>query len=183
MNTELSPLCVDLDGTLIYEDVIWVSWKNLIKSDFKKCFTPLLWFMKGRAYMKHQLALHSFIDPSKLTYNKELLCFLKKCKDDQIHIVLATAADEKFATTIANYLGMFDTIIASDAKCNRRAGVKAQTLCMRYGEKGFTYIGNSYDDLKVWQHAKFAICTNLSLKARIFLWIHPQEFLDVGLIK
>ncbi|CAO4840885.1 MAG: hypothetical protein CNLJKLNK_00997 [Holosporales bacterium] len=181
MNTKLSPLCVDLDGTLIYEDVIWVSWKNLIKSNPKKIFMPAFWFLKGRAYMKHQLAIYSFIDPAQLTYNQALLDFLKKCKEDGVRIILATAADEKFARIISNYLGVFDTVIASDEKNNRRADVKADTLCAYYGEKNFSYVGNSYDDLKVWRRAKFAICTNLSFKARLFLWINPQSFLDVGL--
>lgn len=175
---DLSPLCVDLDGTLIFEDVIWVSWKNLIRKNPYMAFHPLVWFLKGRAYLKKQLGIHSFIDPLQLTYNKPLLSFLKTCKAHNIHIVLATAADEKFAQSVAQYLALFDDVIASDGKHNRRAQYKAQHLCEKFGKKKFTYIGNSYDDLKVWRVSKYAIATNLSLKARFFLLFRTQEFLS-----
>lgn len=173
---DLSPLCVDLDGTLIFEDVMWVSWKNLIKSNPHMALKPFVWLLKGRAYLKHQLATYSFIDPKELTYNDQLLSFLKKCQAHGLRIILATAADQKFAHCIAQHLNIFDEVIASDRTHNRRAEYKAQCLCEKFGEKNFTYIGNSYDDLKVWRVAKHAIGTNLSLKARFFLLFKKQSF-------
>jgi phosphoglycolate phosphatase-like HAD superfamily hydrolase len=162
----LAPLCVDLDGTLIFEDVIWVSWKNLIKKHPLSIFTPLLWLLKGRAYFKQELAKKSPIDPQLLAYNQPFVDFLKEYKKKGLPLVLATATDIRFAQSVADYLGIFDDIIASQGQKNLRAKNKALALSHKFGEKKFTYAGNSFDDIKVWKHTKYAIGVNLSHKAK-----------------
>lgn len=160
---KLAPLCVDLDGTLIHEDVIWVSWKQLLhKNKFVYLLKPLFWLFKGRAYFKKRLFEESSLNPQALTYHQELIAFLKEYKKHSLKLVLATAADKGFADIIAKELGFFDEIIASNGIDNLRAEYKAKALCERYGEKGFSYAGNSYDDLKVWEKSRYAIGVRLS---------------------
>ena len=109
MNIEhLDPLCVDLDGTLILQDVMWVSCKNYIKTHPLKILRPLFWILKGRAYFKKQLAIHAPITPSKLKYHTYFLKFLKAYKKNGGTLILATAADERFANSVAKYLDIFD---------------------------------------------------------------------------
>ncbi|MBP9753072.1 MAG: hypothetical protein KBD31_04610 [Proteobacteria bacterium] len=167
----LSPLCVDLDGTLIKEDVLFVSWKALFKKTPLKGLEAFLWFFKGRAYLKKKLANYSAIDPKTLSYNNDLLEFLKsyKSRDNNHLLILATAADYSFAKAVAEHLQIFDSIVASEGSLNLRAEFKAKRLSELFGEKNFSYVGNSFDDIKVWKNAKHAIGVNLSFKAKLFL--------------
>jgi phosphoserine phosphatase len=166
--TKLSPLCVDLDGTLIYEDVIWIALRKLFKKNMLKGLYSLFCLFKGRAFFKQELAKMVEIDPKKLSYNTWFLAFLTAYKETGGHLVLATATDIRFANTIADYLNIFDEVIASEGTKNLRAANKGKILCERFGEKRFSYAGNSYDDLKVWPYAKYAIAVNLSYKASLF---------------
>lgn len=162
----LAPLCVDLDGTLIFEDVIWVSLRKLIKNHSLRAFKALRWLLKGRAYFKQELAKNSPIDPSLLTYNEPFLEFLNEYKKYELPLILATATDIKFAQSVADHLGIFDGIIASRGQKNLRAKNKATALSEAFGLKAFTYAGNSYDDIKVWEDSKYAIGVNLSTKVK-----------------
>ena len=49
-----SPLCVDLDGTLIRTDLLWESLLALLKQRPLSIFQLPFWLLKGRAYFKHQ---------------------------------------------------------------------------------------------------------------------------------
>ncbi|CAO5675454.1 MAG: hypothetical protein HEEMFOPI_00237 [Holosporales bacterium] len=177
----LSPLCVDLDGTLIKEDVLWVSWRRLFKRSVCDGIKALFWLLKGRAYFKQQLALYSSIEPADLTYNLNLLDFLKayKLHNDAGVLVLATAADVSFAKAIAHHLQIFDQVLASDGSVNLRAEFKADRLSKLFGEKQFSYIGNSFDDIKVWKRAKYSIAVNLSFKARFYLKFESIVFYKI----
>ncbi|MDP2193330.1 MAG: hypothetical protein Q8K36_02245, partial [Alphaproteobacteria bacterium] len=111
---ELSPLCVDLDGTLITTDVLYVSWWKLAQRNMFQALWIVLSMCKGRAYFKKQLAEASPIDPSTLTYHTELLAFLKAYKQQHAGLlVLATATNKSFAQAVDDYLGIFDQVIAS----------------------------------------------------------------------
>ena len=159
---KISPLCVDLDGTLIYEDVMWVSWRNLFLTNPMKACYAFVWLAKGRAYFKKKLAFCSSIDPKKLTYNTLFLEFLKEYKKTKNPLILVTATDKRFADAVASYLDIFDDVVASEGVKNLRAQNKATVLVQRFGYKKFTYAGNSKDDLKVWPSAKYAIAVNIS---------------------
>lgn len=162
-----SPLCVDLDGTLITDDVLCIAWKNLLKTNLFKALFVLFTLFKGRAYFKQQLAKASPIVPEMLDYNRPFLAFLKQYKKQKAGtLVLATATDIGFAKPIADYLGIFDTVIASAGEKNLRAKVKADILSQTFGYKKYTYAGNSYDDIAVWDCSKHAIAVNLSLRAQ-----------------
>ena len=160
--SDLLPLCVDLDGTLIEEDVTQKSlWALLAKNPFYGLFF-FFWLLRGRAFFKRQLVNHITLDPSQLVYNKDVLELIKKAQKKGQDIILATAADEKMAHKVAHYLGCFNTIIASDGKTNQRAYKKAQSLINAFGKGRFIYIGNSKDDLYVWASAQTGIAVNVS---------------------
>lgn len=168
--SKFSPLCVDLDGTLIKSDVLLISWKQLLKTNFFKAFFVLFSLLKGRAYFKQELAKASPVVPEMLDYNKNFLEFLKLYKKQKAGtLVLATATDIGFAKPIADYLDIFDCVIASEGTTNYRAQTKADILSKIFGYKNYTYAGNSYDDIAVWDCSKHAIAVNLSLKARCAL--------------
>ncbi len=156
-----SPLCVDLDGTFIDEDVTQLALWKYLKENPGGVMNLLFWFLKGRAFLKKKLGQKVSIDVSELSYNPRVMKLIQEAKDRGQPVVLATAADGKIANEVARHWGFFDRVIASDGFLNQRAGQKADTLVKAYGLHNFIYVGNSKDDLKVWQYAQRAIAVNV----------------------
>ncbi len=156
------PLCIDLDGTLIREDVTALACKRVLSTQWWGWAKLLIWLVQGLPYLKHRVEDTAPIDVTRLTYNQPLLTYIRKQKALGRTIVLATAADEGVATRVSHYLGLFDDVIASNQQVNRRAAAKRQALVERFGEGRFVYAGNSRDDLQVWPACPDIIVVNAS---------------------
>ena len=156
----MHPLVVDLDGTLILTDMLHESILRLLRDRPWDLITFPGWLSRGKAVFKKEVAEYADIDYAALPYNQPFLEWLREEKEKGRTIVLCTASDQKFAQAIANYLGLFDEVIASDGKQNMSGEVKASELVKRFGLQQFDYAGNSKDDLPVWQKAQTAIVVN-----------------------
>lgn len=155
-----NPLVVDLDGTLIKTDILVETLLKYLKSNFFNFLYFIKFLIKGKSVLKHEISKAVEIDASLLPYNSDLVEYLQKEKTNGRKIVLATATNFKYAEEIADYVGLFDEVIASDYNKNLASTNKADELVRRYGEGDFDYIGNSKADLKVWARAKNAIVVN-----------------------
>jgi phosphoserine phosphatase len=157
MTDTVLPLCIDLDGTLILQDTTWLATRLLLKINPLYAVRFVSWMCRGRAYYKQQLAQRISLEPAQLMYRPSLLRYLKDEHKKGRQIYLVTATDERFARPVAEYVGLFTDVFASNGKINLRAEAKGQALVTRFGEKAFVYAGNSMDDLKVWAHSAEAI--------------------------
>lgn len=157
---DLTPLCVDLDGTLIRTDVLQESIFLFLKSNPLRLFFVILWFIRGRAYLKQQLALRVQLDPAQLPVNEAFLSYLRLQKERGVPLYLVSASDQRVCETIASFFGIFSATYASDGKRNLRSHAKSSFLKQTFGEHGFIYAGNSRHDLPVWRAAKYAIAVN-----------------------
>ncbi len=154
------PLCVDLDGTLIKSDILVESFFALLKHNpFFALLVPF-WLLKGKAYLKHQIASRAELDVSTLPFHHDFLEYLREQHAKGRRLVLATASNDKFAKQIALHLGLFEAVHASDELTNLSANKKLHRLCEYYGNKLFDYAGNARADLKIWPHARRAIIVN-----------------------
>ncbi len=122
------------------------------------------WLWQGKAVLKHNLSNRTAFDASSLPYHQEFLAWLKRQHLAGRKLILCTASDHVIAQAIADYLGIFDEVMASDGKINLAGTHKAKALRQRYGHAGFDYAGNSKADLDVWQCARQAIVVNASAK-------------------
>lgn len=153
------PLCVDLDGTLVKSDMLLESLLLLLKRN------PLIiallpwWLLRGRAHLKQQIAQRVRLNVACLPYQLDFLLFLTEQYQAGRRLVLATAADVKIARDIADHLGIFSEVVASDGRRNLSGGKKLQALRARYAE-GFDYAGNALVDLPIWRAARSAIAVN-----------------------
>jgi len=147
------PLCVDLDGTLIYTDSLVECALQLIRRNPLNLFRLVLWLFSGLAALKQQVALRSKLQPSLLPYNQPLLRYLRECKGHR-PLVLVTGSNRLVADAVATHVGIFDEVLASDESRNLTASTKRDVLKQRFGAEGFDYIGNSADDIVVWQAAQ-----------------------------
>lgn len=154
------PLAVDLDGTLIRSDMMWESLARLLREKPLTALAVPLWLLRGRAYLKQQLAANVQVDPTSLPYHQEFLAWLGEQKRVGRKLVLATASDLKMAEPVAQHIGLFDEVLASDGATNLRDRAKCDALTKKFGDRGFAYAGNSSVDLDVWRGAKEAVVVN-----------------------
>src|SRR5262249_46689478 len=153
--TEL-PVCVDLDGTLIAGDLFWESLARLLRRRPQLLFMLPLWALKGRAFVKHDIAPRAPVDAANLPYRREVLDILKIARVKGARITLATGADLLHANQVAQHLGLFSEVIASADGVNVSGRNKARILVERFGRAGFHYFGNDRSDLHVWAVAASA---------------------------
>ena len=151
------PLCVDLDGTLIFTDLVWESLVRLLRLNPLYALVVPIWLLGGRARLKQEIAKRVDVDPASLPYNQPLLDFLRTQREAGRPIILATASDVRLARRVADHVGLFDETLASDGQTNLRGRNKGDRLTERFGHRAFDYAGNSRVDLPVWQQARQAI--------------------------
>ncbi len=155
-------LAVDLDGTLTHTDTLHEAVIQLLRHNPLFVFALVVWWVKGKAFFKHQLSQRVKIDVAHLPYNSPLLDWLLKERARGRRIVLCTATHESVANAVSAHLGVFESVIASNATTNMSRSNKRQALDEAFGVGNWIYAGNSSDDLEVWQGAKEAIVVNAS---------------------
>lgn len=156
------PLVVDMDGTLIRTDMTWESFVRLLRRNPLLVLVSALWLLRGRAFYKQQLAARVQVDAATLPYHEKFLAWLKEQKRAGRKLILASASDIEMARPVAQHVGLFDEILASDGRTNLRGAAKRRKLVELYGDRGFDYAGNSAVDLGVWPQARGAIVVNAS---------------------
>jgi hypothetical protein len=109
------PLVVDLDGSLVKTDLLAETASQFVLAQPRRFFKLLGWLMQGKSTLKSHLAQNTSIDASALPYNQELLIWLQQEKTQGRSIVLATASHRVLAEQVADHLGLFDEVLATDA--------------------------------------------------------------------
>ncbi len=150
------PLCVDLDGTLLRTDTLWEACLALVRSGSLVWLLIPFWLLRGKAYLKQRVAALSGLDVATLPWHSELLVELERQHAAGRAIFLCTGTDLKLAEGVAEHLGLFTGVLASNGETNLTGSSKRRALIARFGEGGFDYIGNSRADLPVWQSSRTA---------------------------
>ncbi len=157
------PICVDLDGALIKTDLLVESFFALLKKNFALIFLAPFWLIKGKANLKHELAQRVEIDVSTLPYQQEFLSYLREEHAAGRMLLLVTAAHEKFAQQIADHLGLFAKVFATNASINLSGKRKLQRMLLEFGGQSFVYAADAHVDLRIWLHCRQAILVNPKL--------------------
>lgn len=155
------PLVVDLDGTYVYGDMLKRDLTHYIGASPRRLVQCISWLIKGRAYLKSRLAMHSKIDYGTLKINEAVLELMVERKRQGAWVILMTGSDQKHAKEVAKISGLFDEVIASSGRINMVGKMKRNLLVRRYGHKGYDYVGNSRQDIAVWKAARVSYATNL----------------------
>ena len=156
------PLCVDLDGTLVKSDTFVDSLMVLARRHPIAFLRTPLWALKGKAYVKSQVASLVTLDAAHLPYNRPLLDYLRDEHAAGRKLYLATGADRVLARNVANHLGIFEDVIASDGTINLTGQNKLERLEQRFPD--FDYVGNALPDLPILQGAQEAMLANPDLR-------------------
>ena len=168
--TNLRPLCVDLDGTLVKSDTLVDSLLVLLRTRPALVFKLPSRLLHGKAAVKAFVTQSISLDVSYLPYNRQLLQFLQQERAQGRKIYLATGADLALAQRVATHLGIFTGVLASDGAANLTGNKKLLSLRKLLNSAAFDYIGNDTPDLPLLASASEPMLANPSLWLRLRLW-------------
>ena len=163
------PLCVDLDGTLVKNDTLVDSVLLLVRKDPGAALRLPGWILGGKANVKARVTRIVQLDSLHLPYNKPLLAWLNEQHEAGRRVFLTTGADRELAQRIADHLGIFEAVLASDGVTNLTGRDKLASLEARFGsaaEGGFDYIGNAKPDIVLLEHSVEAMVANPDAQLR-----------------
>lgn len=148
------PLCVDLDGTLIDGDTLYLAVAQLARErPWAILFLPFA-LLRGRARLKRAVSDRVRLDPARLPYRASVLGFLREERARGRRLLLATAADHRIAGAVATHLGLFDGVIASEGVRNAKGVGKVAAIRAVLGTAEFDYMGDHQADLPVLRAAR-----------------------------
>jgi len=158
---DMTVLVVDLDGTLTPTDTLLESVIQFVKQSPFNFLRIIVWLFLGRAGFKGKIAPRVSIAVDVLPYRQPLLDYLHEEKRKGRTIVLATAAHRSIADKVADYLRVFDTVLATDASNNLKGRNKLAAIQARYGTN-FVYAGDCQADMPIWRAARAAVLVGVS---------------------
>ena len=159
-NNPYNLLFVDLDGTLIRSDIFLESILIFLKQKPFNVLRLMVWLMKGRSIAKTMVARNVRLDIENLPYETELIDFIKLKRTQGYKIILATASHWFYARKVAAYQGLFDEVMATDAKYNLKGTRKLKKIKERANGEPFAYAGDSAADRPIWRAATKNIHVN-----------------------
>lgn len=148
-------LFVDLDGTLFPSDCTHESFFVVMRSS-PKAFG---WALKrlatrGLGPMKRPLSQVFRQDPTVLPYIQTTLAFLHQQQNAGKRLVLATASDRLTVEPIAQHLGLFEDVLATDDGPNLKGSAKLEAMRIWARDHGcdrLGYVGDSRADVPIFE--------------------------------
>jgi len=170
------PLFVDLDGSLIATDTLVESALLMVKQSPTALLKLPLWLLQGKAVLKRRIAEHVTLNAAALPYRAEVLEHINREREAGREVVLATAADRSIADAVADHLGVFDRVLASDGQTNLSSSNKLKAI-QASCDGAFDYVGNSHDDVKLWAAAggSFAVAPSGSVLRSMKAVCQPRQ--------
>ena len=156
-------LFVDLDGTLIKEDLSNLAFSHSLKNyPFKTLFYLLVFLFKGKPYLKYKISSNFDIPFENLTYNKAAFDFIREVKNRHRVVYLISGSHQILVDQMGKYLNIFFESFGTKDNFNMVGSNKVQFIIENLKIHDFDYLGNSHKDLPIWRYTKRAIYTNAS---------------------
>lgn len=152
-STKITPLVVDLDGTLAATDLAWEGVIRVALERPSKLPAAAAALLHGRAAFKAVLAEAVELDTSGIPLRASVERLVADARMEGRPVILATAAHESLARAIAARVGA-DRVLASDAERNLKGQAKLEAV--REVAEVFDYAGNGAADLPLLRAARKA---------------------------
>ena len=153
-------LFVDLDGTVIRADLLLESLLRLIRRNPLYLAAIPFWLLRGRAWLKRQIARRVDIDPAALPHNREFLAWLRQQRAGGRAMTLISASNQSYASAVADHIGLFDDAVGSDENINLKALRKLRRIEEITEGGDFAYAGDSRADIPIWSKARQVVLVN-----------------------
>ena len=156
-------LFVDLDGTLIKEDLSDLAFAHSLKNfPLKTLFYLFIFLFKGKPYLKYKISKDFIIPFKKLTFNKAAFDFIREVKNRHRSVYLISGSHQILVDQIEKYLNIFFESFGTRDNFNMVGINKVKFIKEKLKIYDFDYFGNSHKDLPIWRYTKRAIYTNAS---------------------
>ena len=129
------PLVVDLDGTLTPTDTLAEATIRLLKQRPWLVLHILVWMALGRAQFKERVAARFSLSASSIPWREDFLAWLHAERAAGRTLILATAAHRSIADAVAAKLGIFSSVLATDAGHNLKGSNKLAAIHAQVGER------------------------------------------------
>ena len=145
--------CVDLDGTLISNDMSVTSFFETILKKPQLIPACYRWHHEGgRARLKYNIGEIYNVNISRLKFNLELIDYLKELAENPDNsIYLVSGSTQSIVSKIASYFSFFKEGFGSSIDVNLTGKNKLALIKKYFGDSDVCYIGNARVDLKVWE--------------------------------
>ena len=154
-------LFVDLDGTLIKEDLSNLAFKHSLKNyPFRTLFYLLIFLLRGKPYLKDRISKNFEIPFEKLTFNKAAFDFIREVKNRHRVVYLISGSHQILVDQMGRHLNIFFESFGTRDNFNMVGSNKVQFIKENLKIQDFDYLGNSRQDLPIWKYTKRAIHTN-----------------------
>ena len=156
-------LFVDLDGTLIKEDLSNLAFAHSLKNHhLKTLFYLLVFLFKGKPYLKDKISKNYEIPFENLTYNKAAFDFIREVKNRDRVVYLISGSHQILVDQMGKYLNIFFESFGTRNNFNMVGANKVKFIKEKLQIHDFDYFGNSHKDLPIWEYTNRAIHTNAS---------------------
>ena len=156
-------LFVDLDGTLIKEDLTDLAFIEYLKSKPLKLLIYLIIFLfKGKSYLKEKISKNYIVPIDKLNFNRASLDYIKEVKNRHRVVYLISGSHQLLVNQINNHLKIFFEAFGTRSNFNMIGKNKIKFINAQLKILEFDYLGNSNQDLPIWNYTKKIIYTNAS---------------------
>tara|TARA_Y100000996_G_scaffold361137_1_gene303897 strand:- start:1780 stop:2334 length:555 start_codon:yes stop_codon:yes gene_type:complete len=157
-------LFVDLDGTLIKEDLSNLAFISFLKKyPFKLIYYLIIFIIKGKPYLKEQISRNYEVPISKLTFNKSALEYVRDVKNRHRVVYLISGSHQLLVDQIHQHLKIFFESFGTQNDFNMVGKNKVEFINKKLNIYEFDYFGNSKKDLPIWEYCKKIIYTNASI--------------------
>lgn len=117
--------------------------ESMLGSIKRKPWIALLmpfWWLRGRAQLKNRLAQLASIDAGTLPYRPDALSLIESARSEGRPIWLVTSNHRRYALAVAEHLGPFDQVVASDGEADLAGPARTRRIEAMLGGGLFDYV-------------------------------------------
>ena len=160
-------LFVDLDGTLIKEDLSNLAFINCLKKHpIKLIFYLFLFIIKGKPYLKEKISKDFIVPINSLSFNKSALEYVRDIKNRHRVVYLISGSHQILVNQIDQHLRIFFESFGTSNNFNMVGKNKVKFINEKLNIIEFDYFGNSTKDLPIWEYCKKIIYTNATVNLK-----------------
>ena len=160
-------LFVDLDGTLIKEDLSNLAFMCYLKKNpLNTLYHLIIFLFKGKPYLKEIISRDFRVPIESLTFNKGAMDYVREIKNRHRVVYLISGSHQILVNQIDNHLKIFFESFGTQDNFNMVGSNKVKFINKKLNIQDFDYFGNSRKDLPIWKYCKRIIYTNVSISLR-----------------